>query len=61
MMLLSRLMNYVMIHHGREVTHKEGETQGSDSHSTMWIKREINTIMQKLNWWQKKKNIKKEI
>ena len=27
----------------------------------MWIKHEIHTLLQKLDWWQKKKNVKKEI
>ena len=27
----------------------------------MWIKHEINILVQKLDWWQKKKNVKKNI
>ena len=44
----SRLMNYVMI------PDKEYFS------STTWIEHEINTLLQKLHWWQKKKIIKKE-
>ena len=28
--------------------------------STPWIEHEINTLLQKPDWWQKKKNMKKE-
>ena len=53
-------MKYVMIR-CRRVWHKEGDTQGSDTLSTMWIMHEIDTLLQKLDRWQKKKNVKKEI
>ena len=36
------------------VSHKEDYTRGSDTLSIMWIKHEINTLLQKLDWWQKK-------
>ena len=43
-----RLMNYVMIPY-----------TGHNS-SIPWMEHEINTLLQKLDWWQKKKNMKKE-
>ena len=38
-----------------QMTPREGHTQGSDTLSITWIEHEINTLLQKLNWWQKKK------
>ena len=35
--------------------------QRSDTLSTIRIKHEINTLLQKLVWWHKNKNVKKEI
>ena len=60
----SRPMNYVMFHHKRVATHteecvthrkachtkKEWHTKGA---THMWIKHEINILLQKLDWWQK--------
>ena len=37
----------------------EDSLQGYNSF-TPWIEREINTLLQKLDWWQKKNNMKKE-
>ena len=48
----SRLMNYVVVHCRRRV------------HTLccrMRIKHEINIQLQKLDWWQKEKNVKKKI
>ena len=64
------IIRYVMIHY-KGVTHydwlqkgcrtQEGDTQGSDTLSFMRIKHEINILLNKLDWWQKKKNVKKEV
>ena len=44
-------MNYVMVHY-------KGVTQGSDTLSTIWMKHKIKTLLQKLDWRQKKKERK---
>ena len=54
------------------VTQRRGDTHREYTHSIcrkrvhilcwrMWIKHEINIPLQKLNWWQKEKNVKKKI
>ena len=60
----SRPMTYVMFHHKRGVTHtEEFVTHRKACHTKkgwhtkgathMWIKHEINILLQKLDWWQK--------
>ena len=58
--------------HGRVCHTKKRDTQKECTHTLcrrrvhilccrMWIKHEINVPLQKLDWWQKKKNAKKKI
>ena len=43
------------------VTKKRSDIQREYTHSfCMWVKHEINIPLQKLDWWQKKKNVKKK-
>ena len=42
----------------KERTHEKGDTQSS-TQSFIWIKHDINFLLRKLDWWQKKKNVKK--
>ena len=71
------MTNYVMFHKGvthRRVCHtkKKWHTKREHTYSLnrrrvhilcclMWVKDEINIPLQKLNWWQKEKNVKKKI
>ena len=58
----------------KSVSHKEKVTHKKEAHilslcrrrvhilcCLMWVKDEINIPLQKLNWWQKEKNVKKKI
>ena len=48
MIIPSRPMNYAMAHYRRS------DTEGSDTLSTMWVKHENDTSLQKLDWRQQR-------